>query len=133
MEYGAKTQTGYRSGTPKTDSVSDAARLIEATLGRDALTERSRRIWTSGDYDRIAAGFREEAQAFVSRLSLQPGQLVLDAASGAGNLTIPAARTGAVVTGIDLASSLLSAASRWAAREGLGVNLDVRNVEERPY
>jgi len=62
-----------------------------------------------------------------------PGQLVLDAAAGSGNLTIPAARTGAVVTGIDLVPSLLSAALHWAAREGLAVALDLGNVEELPY
>lgn len=133
MENGAKTQTRYGVRAPKTDSVSDAARLIHAALGRDELTERSRRIWSAGDYDRIAAGFRDDAGAFVDRLALQPGQLVLDAAAGSGNLTIPAARTGAVVTGIDLVPSLLSAASRWAAREGVAVTLDLGNVEELPY
>jgi SAM-dependent methyltransferase len=115
------------------DSVSDASRLVNATLGRDALTERSRRTWSAGDYDRVSEGFREEARAFVERLSLRPGQLVLDAACGSGNLTIPAARTGAIVTGIDLVLPLLSAASRWATREHLPLTLDLGNVEHLPY
>ena len=133
MENGTRTHARYGSGTQTTDRVIDAPRLTSAALGRDELTERSLRIWADGDYDRIAGGFRDEARAFVDRLSLQPGQRVLDAAAGSGNLTIPAARTGAVVTGIDLVPSLLSAASQWAAREGLTVNLDVGNVEELPY
>jgi len=133
MDYGDITHALHHGGSLSADSLSDAARLIHATLGRDPLTERSRRIWGAGDYDRIAAGFRDEAQAFVDRLSLRPGQLVLDAAAGSGNLTIPAARTGAAVTGIDLVPSLLSAASRWAARERLAVTLDLGNVEELPY
>jgi len=133
MENGTRTHTRYDSGTQTTERVIDAARTPQVAPARDELTERSRRIWGDGDYDRIAAGFRDEARAFVDRLSLRPGQLVLDAAAGSGNLTIPAARTGATVTGIDLVPSLLSAASRWAASEGLTVNLDVGNVEDLPY
>jgi len=133
MDYGAINDALDRSGSAGAHSLSDAGRLIHAALGRDALTERSRRIWSAGDYDRIAAGFREEARAFVERLSLHPGQLVLDAACGSGNLTIPAARTGAVVTGVDLVPGLLYATSRWAAREGLTLTLDLGNVEQLPY
>ena len=133
MEYGASTHPRRRGGSGMADSVSDASRLVNATLGRDALTERSRRTWSAGDYDRISEGFREEVQAFVERLSLRPGQLVLDAACGSGNLTIPAARTGAIVTGIDLVLPLLSAASRWATREHLPLTLDLGNVEDLPY
>jgi ubiquinone/menaquinone biosynthesis C-methylase UbiE len=99
----------------------------------DALTERSRRIWSSGDYDRIAAGFRHEAEAFVARRNLRPGQRVLDAASGSGNLTIPAARTGAAVTGIDLVGNLVVAAAQWASRDGVSITLDTGNVEAMPY
>jgi SAM-dependent methyltransferase len=99
----------------------------------DALTERSRSVWSAGDYDRISAGFRDEAEAFVGRFALRPGQTVLDAACGSGNLTIPAARTGASVTGLDLVPSLLTAASAWAERERLPLALDEGSVEELPY
>ena len=99
----------------------------------DALTERSRRIWSSGDYDRIAGGFRDEAEAFVARRRLRPEQRVLDAACGSGNLTIPAARTGAAVTGIDLVGNLVVAAAQWASRDGVSITLDTGNVEELPY
>jgi ubiquinone/menaquinone biosynthesis C-methylase UbiE len=133
MGNGTETHPQYGVGSLKTDRISDAARSTNTAVERDALTERSRRVWSAGDYDRIAAGFRDGAQAFVERLSLVPGQLVLDAAAGSGNLTIPAARTGAVVTGIDLVPSLLSAALHWAAREGLAIALDLGNVEELPY
>jgi SAM-dependent methyltransferase len=99
----------------------------------DPLTERSRAIWAAGDYDRISAGFRHEAQTFVDRLKLTPDLNVLDAACGSGNLTIPAARTGARVTGLDLVPSLLNAAALWAAREGLTIPFDEGTVEELPY
>ena len=131
MDYGDITHA-LRGGS-RTDTLGDATHLINNELGRDALTERSRRIWSAGDYDRISAGFRDEARAFVERLSLRPGQLVLDAACGSGNLTIPAARAGAIVTGIDLVASLLSATSSWAAQEELALTLDLGNVEQLPY
>ena len=104
-----------------------------ATAIIDPFTDRSRRIWSAGDYDRISAGFRDGARAFVERRELQPGQRVLDAACGSGNLTIPAARTGAAVTGLDLVPSLLGQARDWAERESLPVSLDVGSVEELPY
>lgn len=99
----------------------------------DPMTERTRRVWSAGAYDRISAGFRLEAEAFVERLALAPHTRVLDAACGSGNLTIPAARTGARVTGFDLVPELLDAAASWAAREALMVDLDHGTVETLPY
>ena len=99
----------------------------------DPLTERTRRVWGAGAYARIAAGFRHEAAAFVERQALHPGARVLDPACGSGNLTIPAARTGARVTGLDLVPSLLAHAAAWADREGLAVALDEGSVEALPY
>jgi SAM-dependent methyltransferase len=69
----------------------------------------------------------------VDRLALTSSDEVLDAACGSGNLTIPAARTGAAVTGLDLVPLLLEATSARAYREGLGITLDHGNVEEMPY
>ena len=109
------------------------ATTTDTTLPADALTDRSRRIWGAGAYDRIAAGFRHEAEAFVGRLALGPGLAVLDAACGSGNLTIPAAHTGARVTGLDLVPALLADAARWARHEGLTVALHEGNVEALPY
>ena len=99
----------------------------------DPLTERTRRIWSAGDYDLISAGFRDEAEAFVSRLNLAPADEVLDAACGSGNLTIPAARTGARVTGFDIVPSLLDDAANWAAHESLEIAFGEGTVEEMPY
>src|SRR5688500_11509944 len=111
--------------------IGNSAGLADASA--DALTERTRRLWSAGDYDRISLGFRHEAQSFVARRALRPDQQVLDAACGTGNLTIPAARTGATVTGLDIVPSLLEAASAWAARESLSIDLDEGSVEELPY
>jgi ubiquinone/menaquinone biosynthesis C-methylase UbiE len=135
VKNGATTQTLRRilCSTTTGDVVGIAFPFGRGTLPPDALTERSRGVWSAGDYDRISAGFRGEAEAFVGRRALRPGQIVLDAACGSGNLTIPAARTGAWVTGLDLVPSLLADASAWAKREGLSLTLDEGSVEELPY
>lgn len=99
----------------------------------DALAERSFRIWNAGAYDHIAAGFRHEAAAFVARQRITDADRVLDVACGSGNTTIPAALTGADVTGIDLVPSLLELAGAWARREAISVRLDVGNAEALPY
>jgi ubiquinone/menaquinone biosynthesis C-methylase UbiE len=99
----------------------------------DPVTDRTQRIWSAGDYDRISAGFRHEAQSFVARLALGPEHDVLDSACGSGNLTIPAAHTGARVTGFDLVPDLLDAAADWAEREELSIHLDQGTVEQLPY
>lgn len=99
----------------------------------DALRDRSYRVWSAGDYDRIAAGFRDDAAAFVKRQALKPGMRVLDAACGSGNLTIPAGRTGASVVGLDLVWSLIEQAAEWGQREGLSIVFDEGSVEDMPY
>lgn len=99
----------------------------------DAVRERSHRVWSAGHYDSIAAGFRDDAAAFVRRQMLGPGMRVLDAACGSGNLTIPAARTGATVIGLDLVWSLIEQAADWGQREGLSIVFDEGTVEDLPY
>ena len=120
-------------GTVTGDVSTRPAAFSYSAPARDPFTERALRVWSAGDYDRISAGFRHEAQSFVKRLALSPRQCVLDAACGSGNLTIPAARTGARVTGFDIVPELLDATAAWATREGLSIRLDQGTVEELPY
>ncbi|MGN6392345.1 MAG: class I SAM-dependent methyltransferase [Gemmatimonadales bacterium] len=96
-------------------------------------SDRVHRLWSAGDDQRIAAGYRLEAEAFVGRRRLGPGIRVLDAACGSGTATLPAARTGAVVTGVDLVAGAIEAASAQAGRESLPVALDQGNVERLAY
>jgi ubiquinone/menaquinone biosynthesis C-methylase UbiE len=123
----------FDCGTPTGDVVAHAASFHPPTQAGDVLTERTRRVWSAGDYDRISAGFRHEAQAFVERRGLARGQQVLDAACGSGNLTIPAARAGARVTGFDLIPALLDAAAGWAQREHLAITIEAGTVEQLPF
>lgn len=115
----------------------DGARLVGATAASqtpaDALAQRTRAIWTSGEFGRIAAGYAPGAAEFVARLGLAAEEPTLDAACGTGNLAIPAARAGARVTGVDIAPNLLAAAREAAVREGGALRLDEGDAEALPY
>lgn len=99
----------------------------------DPLIERTRATWAAGDFGRIAVGFSSGAADFVDRLSLAPGEAVLDVACGTGNLSLPAARRGAGVVGLDIAANLVDAARRASAAAALDIRFDVGCAEALPY
>ena len=99
----------------------------------DPLTERVRATWTSGDFGRIAKGYERGSGEFIARLGFDPDEPVLDVACGTGNLSLPAARIGAAVTGIDIAPNLIAQAQARAAADGLVIRFDVGDAENMPY
>ncbi len=76
-------------------------------------------LWEKGDFTRIAASMRESGAAVVAGLSITPGLNVLDLGCGDGTTALPAARQGADVLGVDIASNLVEAGNRRAQAEGL--------------
>src|SRR6187399_3772140 len=76
-------------------------------------------LWEKGDFTRIAASMRESGEALVDRLGIKPGMKVLDLGCGDGTTALPAAKLGADVTGIDIASNLVAAGNRRAAEAEL--------------
>jgi SAM-dependent methyltransferase len=100
---------------------------------QDPLTERVRVTWMAGDFGRIARGYERGAAEFIARLGLEADERVLDVACGTGNLSIPAACTGAAVTGIDIAPNLIEQAQVRALEESLTIAFDVGDAEEMPY
>ena len=99
----------------------------------EALKAKLKATWMAGDFGQIAQSYVAEAEAFVARQSLTPGVRVLDVACGTGNQSIPAARTGAKVRGMDLAPNLLVQARARAAAEGLTIEFDEGDVEQMTY
>jgi SAM-dependent methyltransferase len=79
----------------------------------------NRALWEKGDFTRIAEGMRESGEAFVQRLGIAKGLEVLDLGCGDGTTALPAARLGAEVVGVDIASNLVDAGNRRAASLGL--------------
>jgi SAM-dependent methyltransferase len=76
-------------------------------------------LWEKGDFTRIAEGMRESGEALVADIGIEPGMKVLDLGSGDGTTAIPAARQGADVLGVDIATNLVEAGNRKAQAEGL--------------
>ena len=99
----------------------------------ETLKTKLKATWTSGDFRKIAESFADGAAEFVERLNLKPGMRVLDVACGSGNQSIPAARTGAEVTGVDIAPNLIEQAREWAEVEDLKIRFDEGDAENLPY
>ena len=76
-------------------------------------------LWEKGDFTRIASTMRESGEALVASLGITPGLKVLDLGCGDGTTALPAARLGADVLGVDIASNLVEAGNRRAQAEGL--------------
>lgn len=76
-------------------------------------------LWEKGDFTRVAVAMRESGEALVKDLGLVPGLKVLDLGCGDGTTAIPAARLGADVLGVDIASNLVEAGNKRAAQAGL--------------
>lgn len=99
----------------------------------ESLKTRLKAIWMAGDFGQLAKLNEQGAEEFIARLSLKSGVRLLDVACGSGNLAIPAARAGAVVTGVDIATNLLEQARARAEAEGLTIQFDEGDAENLPY
>jgi SAM-dependent methyltransferase len=84
-----------------------------------ASTNANQALWEQGDFTRIAATMRDSGDALVEGLGITPGLEVLDLGCGAGTTALPAARRGARVLGVDIASNLVAAGTARARAEGL--------------
>ncbi len=76
-------------------------------------------LWEKGDFTRIAASMRQSGEALVTTLGVSDGLEVLDLGCGDGTTALPAARLGADVLGVDIASNLVEAGNVRAQSEGL--------------
>src|SRR5919206_290168 len=76
-------------------------------------------LWEKGDFTRIAEGMRGSGEALVESLGIAPGMRVLDLGCGDGTTALPAARRGADVLGVDIASNLVAAGNARAQAAGL--------------
>lgn len=99
----------------------------------EILKSRLKATWSAGDFGQIAKSTASGAAEFIERLHLQPGMKVLDVACGSGNLALPAALAGAIVTGVDIAPNLIKQARENAEREGLKIQFDEGDAEALPY
>ncbi|HEX8197522.1 MAG TPA: class I SAM-dependent methyltransferase [Pyrinomonadaceae bacterium] len=109
------------------------AATLQMTPEMETLKTKLKATWISGDFGKIAESFIVGAAEFVERLNLKPGMRVLDVACGNGNQSIPAARAGAEVTGVDIAPNLVEQARKRAENENLKIQFDEGDAENLPY
>jgi SAM-dependent methyltransferase len=97
--------------------------------------ERPAAVWSSGkqDYNQISRGIADSIEHCVLRLNPQPGERVLDLATGTGWTSRVVARRGATVTGVDIAGDLLEAARANAAAEQLQIEYRRGDAEALPF
>jgi ubiquinone/menaquinone biosynthesis C-methylase UbiE len=90
--------------------------------------------WAAGDYEQVADRLvLPLGQRIVSRIGVAPEHEVLDVATGTGSAAIPAAATGARVTGLDLVPDLLAVAARRADEAGVDVEWIAGDAEDLPF
>lgn len=85
------------------------------------------------DFGIIGRAQEAGAADFVSRLPLESGQRLLDFACGTGIASIPAARAGADVTGVDDREPFLSRGRAWAKNEGLLIRFKPAETKRLPF
>lgn len=97
------------------------------------IKEGQRKMWTIGDYPDIARTLTGVAETILEHAQAGPGTSLLDVATGAGNVAIPAALGGADVTGLDLTPRLLEVARERAVEMGARVSFIEGDAEELPF
>jgi SAM-dependent methyltransferase len=90
-------------------------------------------MWGSGNYAVVAERITEVGQAVVEQAGVRPGMEVLDVACGMGNATIPAAKAGARVTGLDFSPRMLEVARERAADAMVEIDFVEGDAQELPF
>jgi ubiquinone/menaquinone biosynthesis C-methylase UbiE len=88
------------------------------------------------DYDAGAGAFAHFGRRLVALAGVEPGQHVLDVATGRGAVLFPAAeRVGAAgeVVGVDLAEGMVQATNEEAARRGVAARVHVMDAEHLDF
>jgi ubiquinone/menaquinone biosynthesis C-methylase UbiE len=95
--------------------------------------QQARKMWAGGEYAEIAERIADAGRTTVAAAEIGNGDKVLDVACGAGNATIPAAQTGAEVTGLDLTPRLLDQGRSAAAEAGVEIDWIEGDAEQLPF
>jgi len=104
------------------------------TAADSSLKAKHRAIWASGDYPKVATELIGDlGPQIVSAAGITKGQRVLDVAAGAGNASIPAARTGASVVASDLTPELLEVGRAHALARGVELDWVEADAEALPF
>ena len=95
--------------------------------------ERVLRGWESGSHEGLLRAIAPAAEILVEFAAPAPGEEVLDAGAGDGNLALSAARAGADVYACDVSLSMVERGRSRGEAEGLEVAWRVADVQDLPY
>jgi len=95
--------------------------------------EGQKAMWTAGDYAEVAQRIVPVGEYIARRADAGPGIELLDVATGTGNVSVPAAKAGASVTGLDLTPKLLEEQRARAAAAGVEIELVEGDAEALPF
>ena len=121
---------GTTKGTSMTSTTTSST-----TTGTPDLTDlrdKQQKVWSSGDYNKIAALTVPVSEHLVDHVGVSPNERVLDVATGTGHVALAAARRSAESVGIDYVPGLLEIARRRAEAEDLVVELAEADAEHLP-
>jgi len=99
----------------------------------DNFKQVQRTMWSAGDFPTMATTIQEASDVVIDRLGIEPGQDVLDVATGSGNAAIPAAERGGRVVGLDQVPQLLDAARARAGEAGVEIDWVEGDAEALPF
>jgi SAM-dependent methyltransferase len=92
-----------------------------------------KQMWDAGNFAAVAEKILDAGEVVVAAAGVEPGMEVLDVACGTGNATLPAARAGARVTGLDFAPGLLEVARERAADAMLEIDFVEGDAQALPF
>lgn len=99
----------------------------------DEIKLKMKTAWNAGDYGTFATYMEPGAIEILNGWEIAPGETLLDVACGAGQISIPAARAGVKVTGVDISPNWIAFARKRAEKEGLDARFDEGDAESLPY
>ena len=99
----------------------------------DEYRERSRAVWSKGDYAPASRQLEPTSLSLVAALGITAGWSVLDVAAGHGNCAVAAARRGATVTATDFSPTMIAVGSARTQAEGLAVSWQEADATDLPF
>jgi len=90
-------------------------------------------MWGTGDFHAVSEKIASAGETLVEAAGVEPGMDVLDVGCGSGNATIPAAKLGARVTGLDASPGLIDVAREKGADAMVEVDWIVGDAQSMPF